>query len=56
MTGYKYDYVNVGYYLCDQVNLVKDVNMYQTRLTNGLNVLLPFPSTGKEAFKNICFV
>ena len=36
-------------YLSDQITLLRDTNMYQTRETNGLNVYTPFPR--KDIFK-----
>ena len=36
-------------YLCDQINLLSDVNIYETRSSSSRNVLVPFPR--KEIFK-----
>ena len=37
------------HYLCDQVNLLRDINDYNTRYTSNFNVHVPFPR--KEIFK-----
>ena len=36
-------------YLCDQVNLESDINIYPTRYSSSTNVHIPFPR--KEIFK-----
>ena len=36
-------------YLCDQINLLSDINTYQTRSTNSLDVLMP--AVNREIFK-----
>ena len=36
-------------YLCDQINLLRDINVYETRYSSNYNVHVPFPR--KEIFK-----